>query len=122
MNEKRLKKYISNLATAYAFQYNVNKSPKFDLKKVQKYFLQGLRNYCKFRLDLMSNPEVIQIEHAVAISAMKAGLRYAQQKYNLNFGTLSTDEIIDKIAPTILDDIHNLRYGALNIVLGYCNE
>ena len=122
MNEKRLKRYISNIATACAFQFDVNQNPRYEPKKLQKYFLQGLRNYCKLRLDLMSKPEIIQVEQAIATAAMKAGLRYAQQKYNLNFGTLTTDEIIEEIAPRILDEVHNLRYDTFNIVLGYCNQ
>ena len=121
MNEKRLKRYISNLATAYAFQYDTQDKFKFDISKVRRYFLQGLRNYCKLRLDLLSKPEVIEVERALATAAVKAGVRYAVQKYNINFGSYTTDEIVDKILPDVLEDVHKLRYDALTIILGFCD-
>lgn len=121
MNEKRLKRYISNLATAYTFQYDSKERSNFDINKCRRYFIQGLRNYCKFRLDLMSKPEVIQVERALATAAVKAGVRYAVQKYNINLGSYTIDEIVDKILPDVLDDVHKLRYDAFNIILGYCS-
>lgn len=122
MNEKRLKRYISNLATAYAFQFNINKQPRFELQKCSRYFIQGLRNYCKLRLDLMSKPEVIEVERALATTAVKAGIRYAVQHYNINLGSYTVDEIVDKILPEILEDVHKLRYDAFSIILGYCDK
>ena len=122
MNEKRLKRYISNLATAYAFQYDTNKEFKFELQKCRRYFIQGLRNYCKLRLDLMSKPEVIEVERALATTAVKAGIRYAVQHYNINLGSYTADEIVDKMLPEILEDVHKLRYDAFSIILGYCDK
>lgn len=122
MNEKRLKRYISNLATAYTFPFYTNKHFNFDLTKCQRYFLSGLRNYCKLRLDLMSKPEVIEVEHALATAAVKAGIKYAVQKYNINLGSYTVDEIVDKILPEVLDDVHNLRYDVLTTILGYCDN
>ena len=122
MNEKRLKKYISNLATVEAFAYDTNPYFNFDINKARRYFIQGLRNYCELRLNLMSNPEVIQVEHALATAAIKAGIRYAVQHYNINLGTYTVDEIVEKIAPRILSDVHNLRYDTFKIILGYCDN
>lgn len=122
MNEKRLKRYISNLATAYAFQYNSKDKFNFDMSKCRRYFIQGLRNYCKLRLDLMSKPEIIQVEHALATAAVKAGIRYAVQHYNINLASNTVDEIVDKILPEVLEDVHKLRYDAFSIILGYCDK
>lgn len=122
MNEKRLKRYISNLATAEAFAYDTNPKFNFDINKCRRYFIQGLRNYCKLRLDLMSKPEVIQVERALATAAIKAGVRYAVQHYNINLGVYTVDEIVDKIMPGILGDVHNLRYDVFNIMLGFCDK
>ena len=122
MNEKRLKRYISNLATAYTFQFDTNKEFKFELQKCRRYFIQGLRNYCKLRLDLMSKPEVIQVERALATAAVKAGIRYAVQRYNINLGSNTVDDIVDKILPEVLEDVHKLRYDAFSIILGYCDK
>lgn len=122
MNEKRLKRYISNLATAEAFAYDVNPCFNFDINKARRYFIQGLRNYCKLRLDLMSKPEVIQVEHALATAAVKAGIRYAIQHYNVNLGHYTVDEIVDKMLPGILEDVHKLRYDAFSTILGYCDK
>lgn len=122
MNEKRLKRYISNLATAYTFSYDSRNNPKFNLSKVRVYFIQGLRNYCKLRLDLLQNKEIMTVEHALATAAVKAGVRYAVQKYNINLGSYTVDDIVDKVLPGVLEDVHNLRYDAFSIVLGYCDE
>lgn len=122
MNEKRLKRYISNLATAQTFLYDTQDKFNFDINKVHRYFIQGLRNYCKLRLDLMSKPEVIQVEHALATAAVKAGIRYAVQHYNINLGVYTVDEIVDKMLPGILGDVHKLRYDAFSIILGYCDK
>ncbi len=122
MNEKRLKRYISNLATAYTFPFDINNKFNFSLSKCQRYFLSGLRNYCKLRLDLISKPEVIQVEQAFATAAVKAGVRYAVQKYNINLGSNTIDEIVDKILPEVLEDVHNLRYDVLTTILGYCDN
>mgnify|MGYP003421641142 FL=1 len=122
MNEKRLKRYISNLATAYTFPFDSKNTFNFTLSKCQKYFLSGLRNYCKLRLDLMSKQEVIQVEQALATAAVKAGVRYAVQKYNINLGSNTVDEVVDKILPEVLDDVHNLRYDVLTTILGYCDS
>lgn len=122
MNERRLKRYISNLATAEAFAYDTNPCLNFDINKARRYFIQGLRNYCKLRLDLMSKPEVIQVERALATAAIKAGVRYAVQHYNINLGIYTVDDIVDKIMPGILEDVHNLRYDTFNIILGFCDK
>lgn len=122
MNEKRLKRYISNLATAEAFAYDTNPKLNFDINKCRRYFIQGLRNYCKLRLDLMSKPEVIQVEQALATAAVKAGIRYAVQHYNINLGAHTVDEIVDKMLPGILKDVHKLRYDTFSIILGYCDK
>lgn len=122
MNEKRLKRYISNLATAQTFLYYVNPKYTFDINKVRRYFIQGLRNYCKLRLDLMSKPEVIQVERALATAAVKTGIIYAVQHYNINLGNYTVDEIVDSMMPGILEDVHSLKYDAFSIVLRYCDK
>lgn len=122
MNEKRLKRYISNLATAKVFAYDTNPKLNFDINKARRYFIQGLRNYCKLRLDLMSKPEVIQVEHAIATAAVKIGIRYAIQHYNINLGNYTVDEIVDKMLPGILEDVHKLRYDTFSMILGYCDK
>lgn len=122
MNEKRLKRYISNLATAETFAYDSNPKFNFDINRVRRYFIQGLRNYCKLRLDLMGKPEVIEVERALATTAVKAGIRYAVQHYNINLGNYTVDEVVDRMLPGILEDVHKLRYDVFSIVLGYCDN
>ena len=70
----------------------------------------------------MSKQEVIQVEQALATAAVKAGVRYAVQKYNINLGSNTVDEVVDKILPEVLDDVHNLRYDVLTTILGYCDS
>lgn len=120
MNEKRLKRYISNLATAECFAYDISDNFYFDMNKCRKFFLQALRNYCKLRLDLLSKPEVIQVERAIATAAVKAGIKYAVSHYNIELGTNNIDEIVDKIMPSILEDIHELRCDIFTEILGLC--
>lgn len=120
MNEKRLKRYISNLATAECFAYDISDSFYFDINKCRKFFLQALRNYCKFRLDLLSKPELMTIERALVTAAVKAGIKYAVSHYNIQLGTNNIDEIVDKILPSILDDVHNLRCDVFTEILGLC--
>lgn len=79
--------------------------------------LKYIKAYCELRLKLLKNETVTKIEHQVVMTAIKAGLKYANTKYGLGLSNTDIDAKVDEYAPEVLKGLHDLRIEVFEKVL-----
>lgn len=62
---------------------NVQQSP-IEQRKLLNYCNKALKNYIKFRLSLMQNETVQNIELKILEASVKAGIKYAESKFGVD--------------------------------------
>lgn len=100
--------YIKDYAVAIMLD---EVKPRTNYKKQYKYFKRALSNYISFRLAIMQNKEVTEIEHTLLTAAIKVGVQAAIKEYKINSycNTTDVDKIVDRLAPEVLNAVHEQR-------------
>ena len=111
-----LHKYIKDLALAQSLKYSDNLDVK--VNEIKKFVLKATKNYCQFRLDILQNKKIQEVELKVLTRLIIAGVKYAATKFNLQY-TKEMDTIAKELTPTILSQVHNKRSKIFQTLLNY---
>ena len=111
-----LHKYIKDLAIAQSLKYSDNLDVK--VNEIKKFVLKATKNYCQFRLDILQNKKIQEVELKVLTRLIIAGVKYAATKFNLQY-TKEMDTIAKELTPTILSQVHNKRSKIFQTLLNY---
>jgi hypothetical protein len=87
-----------------------NDTQQFSNKALSNFFNQALKNYIKFRLSLMQNETVQNIEKEILEAGVKAGIRYAESKLGVDIPDKSED-YIKRVAVDVARAINERRIG-----------
>lgn len=77
--------------------------------KLSKFFVNATKHYVKFRLDLMTNPDIQKVEKQIILTAAKAGVKYAASQAGLTLTNDEGNKIVDTIFPELLGLINGKR-------------
>ena len=78
-------------------------------QKLGRFFVNATKHYVKFRLDLMTNPDVQKVEKQIIMTAAKAGVKYAVSQAGLTLSNDEIDKIVNAVFPELLGLINNKR-------------
>lgn len=101
------KNLIKDYAIYLTFPRLDNKSIK--TKELAKFFVNAAKHYIRFRLDLMTNPDVQKVEKQIILTAAKAGVKYAASQSGLTISNDEVNKIVDAIFPELLGLINDRR-------------
>lgn len=76
--------------------------------------LMLLSKLMTYRLKLLENDKVEQVESKLFTALVKAGIKTANYKFNLNLNTADIDRICDEVCPQVANEIHDLRIQILS--------
>jgi hypothetical protein len=111
-----LHKYIKDLAIAQSLNYSGNLNVKAN--EIKKFAYKAIKNYCQFRLDVLQNKKIQEVELKVLTRLIIAGVKYAAAKFNVQY-TEEMDTIVKELTETILSQVHNKRSNVFQILLNY---
>lgn len=111
-----LHKYIKDLAIAQSLKYSDHLDVK--INEIKKFALKAIKNYCQFRLDILQNKKIQEVELKVLTRLIIAGVKYAAVKFNLQY-TKEMDTIAEELTETILSQVHNKRSEVFQILFNY---
>ena len=78
-------------------------------QKLGKFFVNATKHYIKFRLDLMTNPDIQKVEKQIILSAARAGVKYATSQAGLTLTNDEVNKIVDTVFPELLGLMNNKR-------------
>ena len=82
---------------------------------------KALKNYIKFRLSLMQNETVQNIEIEILEAAVKAGIKYAESKFGVDIPDQS-EEQIQRIAVDVAKEVNERRIDVFLYGLEYATN
>jgi hypothetical protein len=98
-----------------------NDTPLFSNKKLFNFCYKALKNYIKFRLSLMQDETVQNIEKEILEAGVKAGIKYAESKFGVDIPEQG-EEQIQQIAVDVARLIIERRIGLFLFGLGYATH
>lgn len=107
--DKTYKQLIKDVSALFTIT-NMN---QFSAVKIdfQKSVLKALKNYIDFRLKLMQNKNITNVESKAITAAVKAGVKYAMKYYGVTIDDDKVDEVVNQIMPKVLEYIQSKRVG-----------
>lgn len=101
---KQLIKDISALLTIVSVK-------QFDAIKIdfQKNIIKAIKNYADFRLKLMQNKNITDVESKAITAAVKAGVKYAMKYYGVSIDDDKIDEVVNQLLPEVLEYVQTKR-------------
>lgn len=106
----KLKQIIKDFTVMRCIMLDKNDTQQFSNKALSNFFNQALKNYIKFRLSLMQNETVQNIEKEILEAGVKAGIRYAESKLGVDIPDKSED-YIKRVAVDVARAINERRIG-----------
>lgn len=107
--DKTYKQYIKDTATTLAFIVNKNTTASPPLINIKSFALKAIKNYCAFRLKYMTNKNITDVEAKLITNAIKAGIKIAVKKYDVQLENDDIDKAVDYILPELLIIIQEQR-------------
>lgn len=105
--DKSYKQLIKDVSALYTItiqdQFN---SIKIDFKKS---ILKAIKNYADFRLKLMQNKNITDVESKAITAAVKAGVKYAVKYYGVSIDDDKIDDVVNQILPEVLEYVQSKR-------------
>lgn len=89
----KLKQTIKDFTVMRCIILDKNDTQQFSNKTLFNFCNKALKNYIKFRLSLMKNETVQNIEKEILETSVKAGIRYAESKLGVDIPDKSEDYI-----------------------------
>lgn len=80
----KLKQTIKDFTVMRCITLDKNDTQQFSNKTLFNFCNKALKNYIKFRLSLMQNETVQNIEKEILEAGVKAGIKYAESKFGVN--------------------------------------
>lgn len=89
----KLKQTIKDFTVMRCIILDKNDTQQFSNKTLFNFCNKALKNYIKFRLSLMKNETVQNIEKEILETSVKAGIKYAESKFGVDIPDKSEDYI-----------------------------
>lgn len=89
----KLKQTIKDFTVMRCLINDKNDVQQFSNKKLFNFCDKALKNYIKFRLSLMQNETVQNIEKEILEAGVKAGIKYAESKFGVNIPDQGEEQI-----------------------------
>lgn len=118
----KLKQTIKDFTVMKCIGLDKNDTPLFSSKKLFNFCYKALKNYIKFRLSLMQDETVQNIEKEILEAGVKAGIKYAESKFGVDIPEQG-EEQIQQIAVDVARAINERRIDLFLYGLEYatCN-
>lgn len=117
----KLKQTIKDFTVMKCIGLDKNDTPLFSNKKLFNFCYKALKNYIKFRLSLMQDETVQNIEKEILEAGVKAGIKYAESKFGVDIPEQG-EEQIQQIAVDVARLIIERRIGLFLFGLGYATR
>lgn len=117
----KLKQTIKDFTVMRCIMLDKNDTQQFSNKTLFNFCNKALKNYIKFRLSLMQNETVQNIEKEILETSVKAGIRYAEIKLGVDIPDKG-EEQIQQIAVDVARLIIERRIGLFLFGLGYATH
>lgn len=106
----KLKQTIKDFTVMRCLLLDESLTQQFSNKTLFNFCNKALKNYIKFRLSLMQNETVQNIEKEILEAGVKAGVRYAESKLGVDIPDKSED-FIKRMAVDVARAINERRIG-----------
>lgn len=117
----KLKQTIKDFTVMRCISLDRNNPQLFSNKKLFNFCNKALKNYIKFRLSLMQNETVQNIEKEVLEAGVKAGIKYAESKFGVDIPEQG-EEQIKQMAVDIAKAINERRIDLFLYGLEYATH
>lgn len=114
----KLKQTIKDFTVMRCISLDRNNVQQFSNKTLFNFCNKALKNYIKFRISLMQNKTVRNIEKEIFEAGVKAGIKYAESKFGVNIPEQG-EEQIQQMAVDIAKAINERRIDLLLYGLEY---
>lgn len=89
----KLKQTIKDFTVMRCIGLDKNNVQQFSNRTLFNFCNKSLKNYIKFRLSLMQNETVQNIELKILEASVKAGIKYAENKFGVNIPDQGKEQI-----------------------------
>lgn len=119
----KLKRTIKDFTVIRCIGLDKNDVQQFSNRTLFNFCNKALKNYIKFRLSLMQNETVQIIEKEILEASVKAGIKYAENKFGVDIpdkGEEQIQEIVVDVAKAINERridlfLYGLEYATHNL-------
>lgn len=117
----KLKQTIKDFTVMRCISLDRNNVQQFSNKTLFNFCSKALKNYIKFRISLMQNKTVQNIEKETLEASVKAGIKYAESKFGVNIPEQG-EEQIQQMAVDIAKAINERRIDLFLYGLEYATH
>lgn len=117
----KLKQTIKDFTVMRCIIIDKNNVQQFSDRTLFNFCNKALKNYIKFRLSLMQNETVQNIEIEILEAAVKAGIKYAESKFGVDIPDQS-EEQIQRIAVDVAKEVNERRIDVFLYGLEYATH
>ena len=116
--DKTFRRYIKDVSTALAYKCcDIRHFPNLSKEKdkIRKFALKAIKNYVSFRLKLMTNENITNVEKELITAAVKAGVKYSAKEFGFSYDYI--DKAVEYILPDVLAYIQTKRVKLFTDIL-----
>lgn len=117
----KLKQTIKDFTVMRCIRLDRNNVQPFSNKTLFNFCNKALKNYIKFRISLMQNETIHNIEKEILEAGVKAGIKYAESKFGVNIPEQG-EEQIQQMAVDITKAINERRIDLFLYGLEYATH
>lgn len=117
----KLKQTIKDFTVMRCIGLDKNNVQQFSNRTLFNFCNKALKNYIKFRLSLMQNETVQNIELKILEASVKAGIKYAESKFGVDIPEQGKEQI-QQMAVDIVKEINERRIGVFLYGLKYATH
>lgn len=117
----KLKQTIKDFTVMRCIMLDKNDTQQFSNKTLFNFCNKALKNYIKFRLSLMKNETVQNIEKEILETSVKAGIKYAESKFGVSIPEQG-EEQIQQMAVDVAKAINERRIDLFLYGLEYATH
>lgn len=117
----KLKQTIKDFTVMKCITIDKNNIQQFSDRTLFNFCNKALKNYIKFRLSLMQNETVQNIEIEILEAGVKAGIKYAESKFGVDIPDQS-EEQIQQMAVAIAKAVNEHRIDVFLYGLEYATH
>lgn len=119
----KLKQTVKDFTVMRCILLDKNDTQQFSNKTLFNFCNKALKNYIKFRLSLMQNETVQNIEKEILEAGVKVGIKYAESKFGVDIpdqGEEQIQQIVVDVAKAINERridlfLYGLEYATHNL-------
>lgn len=117
----KLKQTIKDFAVMRCISLDKNNVQQFSNRTLFNFCNKALKNYIKFRVSLMQNETVQNIEKEILEAGVKAGIKYAENKFGVDIPDQG-EEQIQQMAVDVAKAINERRIDLFLCGLEYATH